>query len=74
MRQVNASGEGLLFASHERIHEKGSTVASGVGDADGGSVTFRALPTGSLPELNPFLFLSAPQRGLPFGPHPHKGV
>ncbi|MDA0904245.1 MAG: pirin family protein [Bacteroidetes bacterium] len=44
-------------------------------------VTFRALPTGSLPELNPFLFLNhhGPQvyppnnSGLPFGPHPHKG-
>ena len=44
-------------------------------------VTFRALPTGSLPELNPFLFLNhhGPQvypphnGGLPFGPHPHKG-
>jgi redox-sensitive bicupin YhaK (pirin superfamily) len=44
-------------------------------------VTFRALPTGSLPELNPFLFLNhhgpqvyPPQNGgLPFGPHPHKG-
>ena len=44
-------------------------------------VTFRALPTGSLPSLNPFLFLNhhGPQvyppdnGGLPFGPHPHKG-
>ncbi len=44
-------------------------------------VTFRALPTGSLPQLNPFLFLNhhGPQvypphnGGLPFGPHPHKG-
>ena len=36
MRPVNAFGEGLLFASHERIHERGSTVAFGVGDADGG--------------------------------------
>ena len=44
-------------------------------------VTFRALPTGSLPALDPFLFLNhhGPQvyppknGGLPFGPHPHKG-
>ena len=44
-------------------------------------VTFRALPTPSLPDLNPFLFLNhhGPQvypphnGGLPFGPHPHKG-
>lgn len=44
-------------------------------------VTFRALPTPSLPDLNPFLFLNhhGPQvypphnSGLPFGPHPHKG-
>jgi len=43
--------------------------------------TFRALPTTSLPDLNPFLFLNhhGPQvypphnGGLPFGPHPHKG-
>ena len=44
-------------------------------------ITFRALPTDSLPALNPFLFLNhhGPQvyppnnGGLPFGPHPHKG-
>ena len=44
-------------------------------------VTFRALPTPSLPALDPFLFLNhhGPQvyppqnQGLPFGPHPHKG-
>lgn len=44
-------------------------------------VTFRALPTGSLPALDPFLFLNhhgpqvypANNGGLPFGPHPHKG-
>lgn len=43
--------------------------------------TFRALPTGSVNHLDPFLFLNhhGPQhyetenRGLPFGPHPHRG-
>ena len=43
--------------------------------------TFRALPTGSVEHLDPFLFLNhhGPQkygpenRGLPFGPHPHRG-
>lgn len=43
--------------------------------------TFRALPTRSIENLDPFLFLNhhGPQvyprknRGLPFGPHPHRG-
>jgi quercetin 2,3-dioxygenase len=45
-------------------------------------VTFRALPTQSLDQLDPFIFLNhhGPQRykpgnrGLPFGPHPHRGM
>ncbi|WP_400192944.1 pirin family protein [Hymenobacter sp. B81] len=44
-------------------------------------VTYRALPTQALEHLDPFLFLNhhGPQvyrphnRGLPFGPHPHRG-
>ncbi|OON71090.1 pirin family protein [Hymenobacter sp. CRA2] len=44
-------------------------------------VTYRALPTQSVEHLDPFLFLNhhGPQvykpnnRGLPFGPHPHRG-
>lgn len=44
-------------------------------------VTYRALPTDSVEYLDPFLFLNhhGPQvypphnRGLPFGPHPHRG-
>ncbi len=44
-------------------------------------VTFRAMPVVGLEDLNPFLFLNhhGPQnyeennRGLPFGPHPHRG-
>ena len=44
-------------------------------------VTYRALPTGSIQYLDPFLFLNhhGPQHygphnnGLPFGPHPHRG-
>jgi redox-sensitive bicupin YhaK (pirin superfamily) len=44
-------------------------------------VTYRALPTQSVEYIDPFLFLNhhGPQtyrpnnRGLPFGPHPHRG-
>ena len=44
-------------------------------------ITYRAMPTGSIRYLDPFLFLNhhGPQRygpsnnGLPFGPHPHRG-
>lgn len=44
-------------------------------------VTYRALPTPSVEYIDPFLFLNhhGPQtyqpnnRGLPFGPHPHRG-
>ncbi|AKD05136.1 nuclease PIN [Pontibacter korlensis] len=44
-------------------------------------VTYRALPTQSVDYIDPFLFLNhhGPQvykqnnRGLPFGPHPHRG-
>lgn len=44
-------------------------------------ITYRALPTASVEHLDPFLFLNhhGPQtykpqnRGLPFGPHPHRG-
>ncbi|WP_224997805.1 pirin family protein [Cesiribacter sp. SM1] len=43
--------------------------------------TYRALPTNSIEQIDPFLFLNhhGPQvyktnnRGLPFGPHPHRG-
>lgn len=45
-------------------------------------VTYRALPTDSIDYLDPFLFLNhhGPQvykpgnQGLPFGPHPHRGM
>ena len=44
-------------------------------------VTFRALPTQSVDHIDPFLFLNhhghqvypPNNRGLPFGPHPHRG-
>lgn len=44
-------------------------------------ITYRAMPTQSIEHLDPFLFLNhhGPQeyppgnRGLPFGPHPHRG-
>lgn len=46
-----------------------------------GLLTWRALPTGALSHLDPFLFLNhhGPEEfpphndGLPFGPHPHRG-
>jgi quercetin 2,3-dioxygenase len=45
-------------------------------------VTYTALPTRNLDQIDPFLFLNhhGPQRyppnnhGLPFGPHPHRGM
>ncbi|RYY30487.1 MAG: pirin family protein [Sphingobacteriaceae bacterium] len=45
-------------------------------------ITYRVLPTRSIDYLDPFLFLNhhGPQvykpfnRGLPFGPHPHRGM
>lgn len=45
-------------------------------------ITYNALPTHSLPQIDPFLFLNhhGPQvykpnnNGLPFGPHPHRGM
>jgi redox-sensitive bicupin YhaK (pirin superfamily) len=44
-------------------------------------VTRRAMPTAAIDHIDPFLFLnhhgpqtySSPNRGLPFGPHPHRG-
>lgn len=44
-------------------------------------VTRRAMPTASIDNIDPFLFLNhhgpqvydAPNGGLPFGPHPHRG-
>ncbi|MCG7856739.1 pirin family protein [Flavihumibacter sp.] len=61
--------------SIKQIHR---AVASPIGDL----ITFRALPTASVDYLDPFLFLNhhGPQvykpnnRGLPFGPHPHRGM
>jgi redox-sensitive bicupin YhaK (pirin superfamily) len=52
-----------------------------VRDDIGDLVTHRALPTKSLDHIDPFLFLNhhgpqiypAPNQGLPFGPHPHRG-
>jgi redox-sensitive bicupin YhaK (pirin superfamily) len=48
----------------------------------GDLVTYRVLPTKSINSLDPFLFLNhhgpqkygAPNNGLPFGPHPHRGM
>jgi redox-sensitive bicupin YhaK (pirin superfamily) len=50
-------------------------------DDIGDLVTRRPLPGPAIPQLDPFLFLNhhGPQvyppnnRGLPFGPHPHRG-
>jgi redox-sensitive bicupin YhaK (pirin superfamily) len=48
----------------------------------GDLITYSPLPTGTLDQIDPFLFLNhhGPQtyppnnRGLPFGPHPHRGM
>lgn len=47
----------------------------------GNLITYRALPTGQLDKIDPFLFLNhhghqvyePNNTGLPFGPHPHRG-
>jgi redox-sensitive bicupin YhaK (pirin superfamily) len=59
----------------KKIHE---AVYSPIADL----VTYRALPTASVQYIDPFLFLNhhGPQvyppqnNGLPFGPHPHRGM
>lgn len=59
----------------KKIHE---AVYSPIADL----VTYRALPTSSVEYIDPFLFLNhhGPQvyapnnNGLPFGPHPHRGM
>jgi redox-sensitive bicupin YhaK (pirin superfamily) len=59
----------------KKIHE---AVYSPIADL----VTYRALPTASVEYIDPFLFLNhhGPQvyapnnNGLPFGPHPHRGM
>lgn len=60
--------------SIKKIHQ---AVNAPMGDL----ITWRAIPTGSIRHLDPFLFLNhhGPQtygpdnHGLPFGPHPHRG-
>lgn len=59
----------------KRVHD---AVPSPIGDL----ITYRALPTRSIDYIDPFLFLNhhGPQvypknnHGLPFGPHPHRGM
>ena len=78
---MNASGERLLIALKMKAELKVKQLHQAVEAPMADLVTFRALPTSTLPELNPFLFLNhhGPQvyppnnGGLPFGPHPHKG-
>ncbi|MEJ5963031.1 pirin family protein [Pedobacter immunditicola] len=58
----------------KRIH---SAVSAPISDL----ITYRALPTKSIEHIDPFLFLNhhgfqvypEHNRGLPFGPHPHRG-
>jgi redox-sensitive bicupin YhaK (pirin superfamily) len=60
-----------------KIKKKHKAVPAPMGDL----VTYRALPTREVEYIDPFLFLNhhGPQvykpgnRGLPFGPHPHRG-
>ncbi|ATL47741.1 nuclease PIN [Chitinophaga caeni] len=62
----------------KKIKQVHAAVAAPIADL----VTFRALPTHTVQYLDPFLFLNhhGPQefapgnRGLPFGPHPHRGI
>ncbi len=57
------------------------SIHKAVSEPIGDLVTYRALPTRSVNYIDPFLFLNhhGPQvyptmnRGLPFGPHPHRG-
>lgn len=59
------------------IHRLHRALRDDIGDL----VTHRPLPGPALPHLGAFLFLNhhgpqvygAPNRGLPFGPHPHRG-
>jgi len=56
-------------------------VHNGVREDIADLVTRRAMPTASINNIDPFLFLNhhgpqnypSPNRGLPFGPHPHRG-
>lgn len=58
----------------KKVHEA-------VSAAIGNLATFRALPSNSVQHIDPFIFLNhhghqvypANNRGLPFGPHPHRG-
>ncbi|MGD1890770.1 MAG: pirin family protein [Cyclobacteriaceae bacterium] len=60
--------------SIKHIHQ---AVSDPIGELD----TFRAMPTRSIPHLDPFLFVNhhgpttyrPGNQGLPFGPHPHRG-
>ncbi|RAU83040.1 pirin family protein [Pontibacter arcticus] len=63
-----------MLRSIKKLHK---AIAAPIDDL----VTYRAIPTQSIEYLDPFLFLNhhGPQtygpnnRGLPFGPHPHRG-
>ena len=56
-------------------------IHDGVRDDIADLVTRRAMPTGSISNIDPFIFLNhhgpqtyrSPNGGLPFGPHPHRG-
>ena len=63
------------------MERKVAAIHPAVRDDIGDLVTRRPLPGPGLPQVDPFLFLNhhGPQtypphnRGLPFGPHPHRG-
>jgi redox-sensitive bicupin YhaK (pirin superfamily) len=63
--------------SHRTVRRLHPAISDDIGDLR----TQRPLPNPGLPQLDPFLFLNhhGPQvypphnRGLPFGPHPHRG-
>ena len=65
------------FWAMKSIRNIHKAVSEPIGDL----VTYRAIPTAAIDYIDPFLFLNhhGPQvyppnnRGLPFGPHPHRG-
>ena len=66
--------ERIIMRTIKKIHQAESAPIADL-------ITYRALPTGSLDHIDPFLFLNhhgyqiypPNNQGLPFGPHPHRG-
>src|SRR4051794_20747862 len=72
----------IVFSTGDSMQlRKIKDISRGTRDDIGDLKTVRALPTALIDSIDPFLFLNhhGPQkyrehnRGLPFGPHPHRG-